>query len=397
MFLYTVNVYCSYDYRKEINYSNVLGTHGKLVNAYTLLMKQLWLQTTSKTLNPSAFYRQLTKFAPQFGGGGQHDAQEVLAVLLDGIHEDLNRVKDRPYIQDKDCDGTNDQGDAILAWQNYLLRNRSIVVDLFQGQLRNTMTCRNNNRRTTTRTAAGAKQQGCGHQNIKFEPFMYLSLPISTNCITLQDCLDLYCSTEHLTGENQWYCPSCRMHVDATKKLDLWMLPPILIIHLKRFDQRGKKIETPIFYPTENWDLSAAVKSKSGLPPKFDLYAVSNHSGNLNGGHYTALCRNRFDNYWYEMNDSTTKRVACVGNNKPDTCNPKAYCLFYNRVEERSQTTPDTHNHLKVRRQSVDRPELWPHMQLTTDFASFRRSTLVTDMPPPPPPALDKMSTIHEA
>lgn len=319
------------------------------MNAYTLLMKQLWLQHSS-SLDPSAFYSQLTQFAPQFGGGGQHDAQEVLSYLLDGIHEDLNRVKNRPYIVDKDCDGSNDEGDAILAWQNYLLRNRSIVVDLFQGQLRNTMKCRK-----------------CKHVNIKFEPFMYLSLPMSKNCITLQDCLDLYCSTEHLRGDNQWYCPRCKKHVDATKKLDLWMLPPILITHLKRFDHSGRKIQTPIFYPTENWDLSAAVKSKNGLHPKFDLYAVSNHSGDVNGGHYTALVKNRFDNQWYEMNDSTARRVETPNSN------PEAYCLFYNRVEKH-RSDP------KVMRQSVDRPELWPHMQLTTDYATFQRSTIVTGL-----------------
>ena len=67
----------------------------------------------------------------------------LLAFLLDGIHEDLNRVRKKPYIEDEDCDGTNDEGDAITAWSHYLQRNRSIVVDLFQGQLRSTMTCRN--------------------------------------------------------------------------------------------------------------------------------------------------------------------------------------------------------------------------------------------------------------
>ena len=52
--------------------------------------------------------------------------------MLDGVHEDLNRVKKKPYIEDKDCDGSNDEGDAVLAWQNYLQRDRSIIVDLFQ-------------------------------------------------------------------------------------------------------------------------------------------------------------------------------------------------------------------------------------------------------------------------
>ena len=59
--------------------------------------------------------------------------------------------------------------------------------------------------------------------------------------------------------------------------------------------------------------------------------------------------------------------------------NPSAYCLFYNRVEsdkgDRKRSDP------KIMRQSIDRPELWPHMQVTTDFKSFQRSTIATNMP----------------
>lgn len=176
----------SYDYRKEINYDNFLGTKGQLVNAYTELMKHLWL-SSNKSLDPSDFYAPLVKFAPDFADGQQHDSQELLAFLMDGIHEDLNRVQSKPYIEDQDGDGTNDEGDAVMAWKNYLLRNRSIVVDLFQGQLRNTMVCGK-----------------CHCTKVKFEPFMYLSLPISSKTRTLDDCLNLYCETEHLTGDNQY-------------------------------------------------------------------------------------------------------------------------------------------------------------------------------------------------
>lgn len=82
-------------------------------------------------------------------------------------------------------------------------------------------------------------------------------------------------------------------------------------------------------YPIPDWDLTRAVKSRSGLCPQFDLYAVANHSGTIQGGHYAALCKNRFDEQWCELNDSSTRRVS---NNSQDN-NPTAYCLFYNRVE----------------------------------------------------------------
>lgn len=131
--------FLGFDYRSEINKENFLGTGGKLATAYAELMKKMWVGTNS-VVEPREFKAQLGTFAPQFNGYRQHDSQELLAFLLDGIHEDLNRVKNRPYIEDKDCDGKNDENDAIESWKNYLRRNKSLVVDLFQGQLKNTCT-----------------------------------------------------------------------------------------------------------------------------------------------------------------------------------------------------------------------------------------------------------------
>lgn len=49
------------------------------------------------------------KYAPRFNGFQQHDSQELLAFLLDGLHEDLNRVHDKPYVELKDSDGRPDE------------------------------------------------------------------------------------------------------------------------------------------------------------------------------------------------------------------------------------------------------------------------------------------------
>ena len=47
--------------------------------------------------------------ASQFSGYAQHDAQEFMAFLLDGLHEDLNRVKKKPYTETVDSDGRPDE------------------------------------------------------------------------------------------------------------------------------------------------------------------------------------------------------------------------------------------------------------------------------------------------
>lgn len=62
---------------------------------------------------------QVGRFAPQFSGYQQQDSQELLAFLLDGLHEDLNRVKKKPYLELKDANGRPDS-----VWCS-LLENRA--------------------------------------------------------------------------------------------------------------------------------------------------------------------------------------------------------------------------------------------------------------------------------
>ena len=63
----------------------------------------------------------------------------------------------------------------------------------------------------------------------------------------------------------------------------------------------------------------------------YDLYAVSNHFGSLNGGHYTATCKSSVDNGWYYYNDSS---VSSAGNAK--IMKDAAYVLFYRRRDDPS-------------------------------------------------------------
>jgi ubiquitin carboxyl-terminal hydrolase 8 len=356
--------FLGYDYRSEINKTNFLGTGGKLVTAYAELTKHMWLGSKS-AVEPVDFKKQLQTFAPQFLGYHQHDAQELLAFLLDGIHEDLNRVKERPYVEDRDCDGSNDENDAVENWKNYLRRNKSLIVDMFQGQIRNTCKCLK-----------------CGHVNIRFEPFMYLSLPITKACKSIDDCMDLYLKEDLLKGADQYYCEKCKEHVDGTKKQDIWMLPPVLIVHLKRFKYNdygkvGSKNDASIRYPVAEWDLKSRVKSKRGVYPKYDLYAVSNHVGGLGGGHYTAHTLNRFDDTWYEFNDSSYRSVDESIHKR---LFKSSYVLFYNRSEGDTSMPLNERSPL-IRRQSVSRPDLWPHSQVDDprQVRNFTRSRRAID------------------
>lgn len=363
--------FLAYQYRKEINDMNPLGTGGRLVVAYAELLKAVWLGRCGCVVRPNTFKAQLERFAPQFRGGRQHDSQELLAYLLDGIHEDLNRINTKPYIEDRDCDGSSDEIDAIEAWKNYLRRDKSLIVDIFQGQMRSTLTCLT-----------------CRHTNTRFEPFMYLSLPMSAACRTISDCLELYLAQENMVGADQWYCGKCQAHRDATKKTDLWILPPILIVHLKRFSfneygQLGSKNNAEIYYPIQDWDLSHFVCSQGSEHPLYDCYAVSNHIGGLGGGHYTAYTQNRFNDQWYEFNDSAHRAVDSAELRRNSR---SAYVLFYNRTNDNSNsadgglsaasspTSSASGRVPLIRRQSESRPDLWPHTQVRgRHFREFSR------------------------
>jgi len=125
------------------------------------------------------------------------------------------------------------------------------------------------------------------------------------NGITLEECFAETSKSEVLSEDNAWYCSRCKELRRATKTLEIWTAPDILVIHLKRFSSNRTfrdKIEAFIDCPLEGLDLGGKV----GLPEDkglvYDLFAVDNHYGGLGGGHYTACCRNFFDGKWYDYN-----------------------------------------------------------------------------------------------
>ncbi|KAI0200416.1 hypothetical protein F4808DRAFT_159003 [Astrocystis sublimbata] len=148
--------------------------------------------------------------------------------------------------------------------------------------------------------------------------------------ITLEECLDEFERDEVLSEQDMWYCPRCKEHRRASKKLDLWKTPDILIIHLKRFSSSGyrrDKLETLVEFPTENLDITSRVlQTEDGKQEKYDLIGVDCHYGGLGGGHYTAYAKNFNDGQWYSYNDSSVSKVTT-----DRIVDSSAYMLFYRR------------------------------------------------------------------
>jgi ubiquitin C-terminal hydrolase len=153
--------------------------------------------------------------------------------------------------------------------------------------------------------------------------------------VTLEDCLDFLTQQEELDKSESYYCSKCKTHVSALKNFDLWAVPDVLIISLKRFkDVQGsyfvhrEKITNLVQFPVDTLDLSRFVKgpTTTDAPPIYTLAGVSEHIGGLGGGHYTAKCKNFQSGRWFSFDDSRVSETTAS-----QVVTPEAYALFYVR------------------------------------------------------------------
>ncbi|KFW01292.1 Ubiquitin carboxyl-terminal hydrolase 31, partial [Eurypyga helias] len=178
---------------------------------------------------------------------------------------------------------------------------------------------------------------------------------------TLAQCFQLYTKEEQLAPDDAWRCPHCKQLQQGSITLSLWTLPDVLIIHLKRFRQEGDrrmKLQNMVKFPLSGLDMTPHVVKRSqsswslpshwspwrrpyglGRDPEdyiYDLYAVCNHHGTMQGGHYTgnltatyflaAYCKNSVDGQWYCFDDSDVQQLS-----ENEVCKQTAYILFYQR------------------------------------------------------------------
>ncbi|KAF7272710.1 hypothetical protein GWI33_014542 [Rhynchophorus ferrugineus] len=189
--------------------------------------------------------------------------------------------------------------------------------------------------------------------------------------LTLEECLRDYTGAETLS--DAWRCPHCQQYQPVVKTLDMWSLPDILIVHFKRFRQhsiRGgnsTKLTTMVDFPVYGFDMSPHLANKrntssvttNGINDNdniisisngwsswkrtrkqsnsndnmYDLYAVCYHHGtDLETGHYTAACKNPYDQNWYLYDDAKVVNLnKDVNDVTPLLVNNSAYILFYQR------------------------------------------------------------------
>ncbi|GAU88536.1 hypothetical protein RvY_01219 [Ramazzottius varieornatus] len=312
------------EHEQEVN-TTTSRMKGSLISAFASVLEALWKRHTSYSSTspyvPDRFHRQVQQYAPRFSGYLQQDSQEFLRYLLEGLHEDVNRVDEKPPLDTSDIpENLSDAQKASEAWKRYLKRDNSKIVDLFVGQLKSSLIC-----------------ESCDYCSVTFDPFWDLSLPIPSSRSTrrteiapatnLYECFKLFTKEETLDGEESPTCAHCKTKQKCRKFFTIQRFPKYFVIHLKRFSQERfrAKLSTLVEYPVDGLDLSEfASESYTGPHPLYSLYAVACHSGSTHCGHYTAFCRHPVSKKWNEYNDARVSPAS-----EEDVVTSEAYVLFY--------------------------------------------------------------------
>ncbi|XP_058516503.1 ubiquitin carboxyl-terminal hydrolase 45 isoform X2 [Ochotona princeps] len=195
---------------------------------------------------------------------------------------------------------------------------------------------------------------------------------------SVQSCLYQFTSMELLMGNNKLLCENCTerkqlypkeissaeqktqgVYTNARKQLLISAVPPILILHLKRFYQAGlslRKVNRHVDFPLV-LDLapfcSATCKNvNAGDKVLYGLYGIVEHSGSMRGGHYSAYvkvrtpsrklsehitgkksvpdlkeCDSESAGQWIHVSDIHVQVVP-----ESRALNAQAYLLFYERI-----------------------------------------------------------------
>ncbi|BDA47004.1 probable ubiquitin carboxyl-terminal hydrolase 10 at C-terminar half [Coccomyxa sp. Obi] len=262
----------------------------------------------------------------------QEDAQEFLGFLLDSAHQELLRLRalhahslSDSGEQAKGTEGGGDDEEWLMAGRSKKKKavtrgttsiqgGTTLASAVFGGALRSEV------------KAAGAPASAT------LEPCFVVHLDIQPDAVrSVSDALHAFTSPETIHG---YKVRDGSEPVTARKVVQLYALPRILVLHLKRFAYTGHtgtgKIHKTVHYGDRlriqpSWMAEGCPDARHRGGADYDLIAVVHHHGRTPAsGHYTADVRQP-DGKWLRFDDADLSAVSLarvVDDNK-------AYLLFY--------------------------------------------------------------------
>ena len=302
------------------------------------LRKLMWSQNC--VISPGRFINTVQRIAKitnrdLFTGWSQNDLPEFLLFLFDSFHNALTREVIM-YIKGNIKTKKDEMGKACYEMmKTQYTKDYSEFLNIFFGIHVSVLT-------PIPEQPLRVNPEDSIYLSIRPEPYMLIHLPIPSReelhiektdkNITLFDCFDKHCERESLDGENAWFNETINKKQNVHKRLLFWSLPNVMIIDIKRFitsytNRRMKKNQQFIDIPISNVDFSKYVEGYAKETFIYDLYAICNHHGQIEGGHYSATIKNS-NGKWYNFNDTQVKEILITDNiisgNTP-------YCLFYRK------------------------------------------------------------------
>jgi ubiquitin carboxyl-terminal hydrolase 8 len=323
------------EYKKHLNNK----PESVLLVEWDDLRKLMWSQNC--IISPGRFINTIQRIAKitnrdLFTGWSQNDLPEFLLFLFDSFHSALTRevIMDiKGNIKTK----KDEMGKACYEMmKTQYTKDYSEFLNIFFGIHVSVLTPVIEKNKVLTDNS-----EDVNYLSLRPEPYMLIHLPIPSKeevnirntdkNVTLFDCFNKQCECEMLEGDNAWFNENENKKQNVNKRLLFWSLPNIMIIDIKRFitsmNGKSKKNQQFIDIPINNVDFSKYVEGYAKETYIYDLYAICNHHGQIDGGHYSATIRTS-NGKWYNFNDTQVTEIL-VNDNIISGNTP--YCLFYRK------------------------------------------------------------------
>jgi ubiquitin carboxyl-terminal hydrolase 8 len=325
------------EYKKHLNNK----PESVLLVEWDDLRKLMWSQNC--VISPGRFINTIQRIAKitnrdLFTGWSQNDLPEFLLFLFDSFHSALTRevIMDiKGNIKTK----KDEMGKACYEMmKTQYTKDYSEFLNIFFGIHVSVLTPITEKGKGS---ANGSEGEDLNYLSLRPEPYMLIHLPIPSKeevnikntdkNVTLFDCFNKQCECELLEGDNAWFNENENKKQNVNKRLLFWSLPNIMIIDIKRFitsmNGKSKKNQQFIDIPINDVDFSKYVEGYAKETYIYDLYAICNHHGQIDGGHYSATIKNS-NGKWYNFNDTQVTEIL-VNDNIISGNTP--YCLFYRK------------------------------------------------------------------